>query len=316
MNKKLCALFTAGILTSSGYAVFADEQPVTEPAPSVSYTINVNDQNLALETYSIYEKSGQIMVPVRTVSEQLGFTVQWAPEDRSVTLDNGEVNTKLYIGMDSYYKASSTAFGMSKPENLGAAPEIINNTTYVPVSMYNILLHENPQAVHVDTDTDNIAISINTKEKPIEEPVDNTQIPNPVKDYATAGDAADTLSFEPNIPVQAPESYTMKSTSTIDGGLLQIIYEGGHDKVVDNLTFRTAKGDKDISGDFNVYSEESTVKISDIDIKTKGNGGKINNAFWTESSMSYTITSEQGITEDTLKTLIESIQPILTDANI
>ncbi|MCI8285359.1 MAG: DUF4367 domain-containing protein [Firmicutes bacterium] len=314
MNKKLCALFTAGMLASSGYAVFADELP-SLVAPSVSCTLDVNNQIIALESYSIYEKSDQIMVPVRAVSEQLGFTVEWSSDDRSVTLDNGNVNTKLYIGMDSYYRASSTSLGMTKPIKYNAAPEIINNTTYVPVEMFNLMLSEDPQAVNIDkTNENNIIISINTEEEPVEEPFDdNTQLPNPIKNYATVNEAVDTLSFDPSVPVQVPEAYSIKSINTIDGKILQIIYIGGHEKVVGELTFRTAKGNNDISGDFNVYNEKKTIKIDDIDIKAKGNNGKIYNAIWTEYDTVYTITSEKGITSDELKIIIESIKPVLAD---
>lgn len=58
-----------------------------------------------------YTENGVEMVPLRKTAEALGFKVVWNGENQSIDLDNGEVNTKVYIGEGSYYMASSVAIG-------------------------------------------------------------------------------------------------------------------------------------------------------------------------------------------------------------
>ncbi|NCB42094.1 MAG: copper amine oxidase N-terminal domain-containing protein [Clostridia bacterium] len=79
------------------------------------------------------------MVPLRSVAEGLGFTVIWNGNEQSIFLDNGIVKTTLYIGQDSYFKASSKAIGLTQNFSLGKAPVLIENTTYVPASLFDFL---------------------------------------------------------------------------------------------------------------------------------------------------------------------------------
>lgn len=79
------------------------------------------------------------MVPLRSVAEGLGFTVVWNGKEQSIFLDNGIVKTTLYIGQDSYFKASSQAIGLTQNHRLGRAPVLIENKTYVPASLFDFL---------------------------------------------------------------------------------------------------------------------------------------------------------------------------------
>ena len=88
------------------------------------------------------------MLPLRAVSEALGFTIEWNGDTQTAYLDNGEVKTVVTIGEDSYYKASSKAIGLTAPFSFGAAPELIGGSTYVPAELFN-LLASNPDAVKV-----------------------------------------------------------------------------------------------------------------------------------------------------------------------
>jgi len=95
------------------------------------------------------DQNGLLMVPLRSTAVGLGFTVSWNGEDQSILLDDGTVKTTLYIGNDSYFKASSKAIGLTQSFQLGAAPILIDGSTYVPAALYN-LLYSNNDAVKIN----------------------------------------------------------------------------------------------------------------------------------------------------------------------
>ena len=58
-----------------------------------------------------------VMVPVRDLAEELGFTVTWDGEDQMVTLDSGTMHANFTIGVNSYIAATSIEgmVGMTAP---------------------------------------------------------------------------------------------------------------------------------------------------------------------------------------------------------
>lgn len=101
--------------------------------------ININDQDIDLGELKIHEQNNQKMIPLRLVAEALGFEVTWDSSIRGAKLDDGNVKTTVVIGEDSYYKASSKAIGLTQSIELGAKPELIDNTMYVPAELFNLL---------------------------------------------------------------------------------------------------------------------------------------------------------------------------------
>lgn len=67
------------------------------------------------------------MVPLRVVAEALGFVVQWEDATQSIMLNN---SISLTIGRDYY------TYAKMAPITLGAAPEITNGLTYVPLKFF------------------------------------------------------------------------------------------------------------------------------------------------------------------------------------
>lgn len=102
--------------------------PETTEAPQVSYAGLVNvvigDKNVS----DVYAKDNTTMVPLREVAEAAGFTVTWDAENRAVILNDGVYSLK--IGENSYVK------GKMMPLTLSAAPEIVNDLTYVPAEFF------------------------------------------------------------------------------------------------------------------------------------------------------------------------------------
>lgn len=106
-------------------------------------TVTINDKPIPLSGKKLIDQNGLLMLPLRSVAEGLGFNVTWQGGDKSILLDNGTIKTTLYIGADSYFKASSQAIGLTQNFNLGAAPILIDSSTYVPASLFNLLYSDN-----------------------------------------------------------------------------------------------------------------------------------------------------------------------------
>jgi len=121
----------------------------SQQAQVVPTVISINGEKLDLGNKKIELINGNVMVPLRDTAQKLGFEVTWNQEEQSVYLDDGTVNTRLYIGKDSYYKASTRALGLTAPFNYGTAPTVIDGSTYVPVQLFS-LLYSNDNTVKIN----------------------------------------------------------------------------------------------------------------------------------------------------------------------
>lgn len=82
----------------------------------------------------VYNNNGVEMLPLRTVAETLGFTVEWVEETQSIVVSKGGAfSTTVRIGEERY--------GLNKAIMiLDSAPILYNNEkTYVPVSFFDAI---------------------------------------------------------------------------------------------------------------------------------------------------------------------------------
>lgn len=294
--KKVIGAIAAGsVLMTSAANVFADEPMLVTAAPTAAYTVEINGEALNLGGASVYKTNDKFMIPVRAVAEKLGFTVTWDEEKQGVKLDNGEVNTVLYIGEDTYYMASSVAIGMSAPTPLGAAPELKDSTTYVPADMFNVL-YCNPDTVKADGNK----IVIDTKA----DGDDSVQIPNPFTEHKTVDDAKKVLSFAAKVPSNIPSGYKVDYISTMSNDFLQIEYKNGDNEIL----YRMAKGSDDISGDYNKYKNVENKKVGDYSFIIRGNeSGKAANLLWTDGKYTYSLYANLEVGTDVLMSIADTV---------
>lgn len=294
MKKFICTVLACGILISAA-AVYADEPMVIAPAPtSSSYSVVIENNTLDLGGETVYELNKHMMVPLRTVAEKLGFKVKWDGECQGISLDNGEVNTIVYIGQDNYYMASSTAIGMSAPTALGVAPVLKNGTTYVPADMFNILYCEDVVSVK-----DNV-ITIKTDNDNNEEEI--VGMPNPFVEYKTVDEAQKVLPFSAVVPSNV-KGYELENVSVMSNEMLQLIYKNG-DK---ELKYRMEKGSDDISGDYNEYKDIKTVKVGDVEVKVRKSEETMS-TIWTNGDLTFSLYSNGNLTEKDITDIISSIK--------
>ncbi|WFD09716.1 stalk domain-containing protein [Tepidibacter hydrothermalis] len=96
------------------------------------FVLVINNEGIKTNVYQ--KEDGTIMVPLRLVSEKLGYEVKWIEENRSIEIKKGAQYTSVKPGEDKYF------FAKMAPISLGAAPEIKDSTTYVPFKFVSDIL--------------------------------------------------------------------------------------------------------------------------------------------------------------------------------
>ena len=283
----MMALAVAGTMAAPAMAV-NDEPMVIAPAPNAQsqqaqMKIVVKGKTMPVQTISV---NGCTMAPVRAIAEALGFKVTWNA-DRSININNGEMQSDLRIGDNSYvvYTAVEGMAGMSAPFSLGSAPVIKNNTAYVPIDLFVPLFGNDPATVKTSGDT----ITINQDAKT--EDGDSSQIPNTLTAHDSLAELAKAVGFDIKAPT-VPAGYEADAYIDISGELAEVFYVKGDD----TLVYRVSRGEGDNSGDYNTYSNKKTVDVNGVLVELRGND-KVNVAVWSNGGFAHSVLSEQGIAE-------------------
>lgn len=283
----MMALAVAGTMAVPAMAV-NDEPMVIAPAPNAQsqqaqMKIVVKGKTMPVQTISV---NGCTMAPVRAIAEALGFKVTWNA-DRSININNGEMQSDLRIGDNSYvvYTAVEGMAGMSAPFSLGSAPIIKNNTAYVPIDLFVPLFGNDPATVKTSGDT----ITINPDAKTEDD--DSSQIPNLLTAHDSLAELAKAVGFDIKAPT-VPAGYEADAYIDISGELAEVFYVKGDDMLV----YRVSRGEGDNSGDYNTYSNKKTVDVNGVSVELRGND-KVNVAVWSNGGFAHSVLSEQGIAE-------------------
>ena len=133
-----------------------------------------------------------------------------------------------------------------------------------------------------------------------EEPL--MQIANPVVDYESLEAAAKAAGFELKTP-SSVKGFSDKLVQVCDGEMIQVIYLNGDDR----LLIRKAKGSEDISGDYNEYSDNSTVTVNGNSVTLRGDDGKVSTAVWTSGGYTYSVSFDTPVTEDEMTGIVGQV---------
>jgi len=292
----MMALAVAGTMAVPAMAV-NDEPMVIAPAPNAQsqqaqMKIVVKGKTMPVQTISV---NGCTMAPVRAIAEALGFKVTWNA-DRSININNGEMQSDLRIGDNSYvvYTAVEGMAGMSAPFSLGSAPIIKNNTAYVPIDLFVPLFGNDPATVKTSGDT----ITINPDAKTEDD--DSSQIPNLLTAHDSLAELAKAVGFDIKAPT-VPAGYEADAYIDISGELAEVFYV----KDDDMLVYRVSRGEGDNSGDYNTYSNKKTVDVNGVSVELRGND-KVNVATWSNGGFAYSVSAKQGISETEVAAVVSS----------
>ena len=292
----MMALAVAGTMAVPAMAV-NDEPMVIAPAPNAQsqqaqMKIVVKGKTMPVQTISV---NGCTMAPVRAIAEALGFKVTWNA-DRSININNGEMQSDLRIGDNSYvvYTAVEGMAGMSAPFSLGSAPIIKNNTAYVPIDLFVPLFGNDPATVKTSGDT----ITINPDAKTEDD--DSSQIPNLLTAHDSLAELAKAVGFDIKAPT-VPAGYEADAYIDISGELAEVFYVKGDDMLV----YRVSRGEGDNSGDYNTYSNKKTVDVNGVSVELRGKD-KVNVATWSNGGFAYSVSAKQGISETEVAAVVSS----------
>lgn len=131
---------------------------------------------------------------------------------------------------------------------------------------------------------------------------DNTQIPNPWQEYKTVSEAAKAAGISFSAPEKL-EDYKVSHVQTMDG-IVELRYSNGSNEIC----VRKGKGTDDISGDYNVYNNVSEKKIGGNTVTLKGNGDGVSSAAWTNGTYSYSIYSENALTNKLVESIVAAMR--------
>ena len=138
------------------------------------------------------------------------------------------------------------------------------------------------------------------------------QGPNEPPDVASSGgiqecESADALAAAVGFPIEELSNlpFTPDEISYVDyfGEMAQITY--GSDDT--SVTLRKARGNEDISGDYNEYSAVSELWIDSVSIVLKGDGDTCSLALWQQDGFSYSLSVEPGVSEQEITMLVTDV---------
>ena len=267
LTPALLSLALAGTLCLPAMAAPLAADSVNDVNTASGYTLQVNGSDTEIDVC--------VMVPLRALAEELGFTVVWNGD--SIRVDTGDVHTDVTLGVDRYVITTSKEgmVGMSAPFSLGCAPYATNGVTYVPLSLFDALLGNREDAITGDSGV----ISIQTDT--------SAQIPNPFVDCDTLAQAEQLAGFSLTLPADIKAH----GISVLPGDMIQVLCEHG-------LSIRKALGDEDISDDYNTYPQVETVAVQGHAVTLKDEGDQVTVAVWTADGYTYAVHSETGLSRD------------------
>lgn len=125
---------------------------------------------------------------------------------------------------------------------------------------------------------------------------------NPFIDCTTLKEAERIAGFSMDAPKKI-KGYGKRNISAVKNSLIQIIYGSGRKA----LYIRKAAGDSDISGDYNKYKEQESVKVKGLQITLRGAKGDVNTSVWTNGDDSYSVFTRTAISRKRMIKIIKDV---------
>lgn len=154
----MAALFMAALAVSPVFAF--NEGPIMGPYVSVPGLTAIQQCKLTVAGKvmdpadgAVLQKGDVVMIPLRKVAEQLGYTVNWDPTDQSVRVEMNIAYIIIKPGEDWYERIGTIKkINLNRIFQYGTGPVNVNGTMYVPAQLFEALYNNvsiSPQAVTI-----------------------------------------------------------------------------------------------------------------------------------------------------------------------
>ncbi len=104
----------------------------------------------------------------------------------------------------------------------------------------------------------------------------------------SAAELSNALGYKITLPDELPFKYDRTEYLAMWSEIAEVNWYLGGEKTA---CFCQKKGSEDISGDYSVYSSESSIEIDGVSVTVKGNNGGIRLAVWSSGDMSYSLST-------------------------
>ena len=132
-------------------------------------------------------------------------------------------------------------------------------------------------------------------------------VPNPYEIVDTLEEASKIAGFDLSVPATYGD-YKKQVIQAIEDDMIEVIYFE-EESENEGLRIRKAKGNDDISGDYNEYKNVETVKVGDYDVTEKSDGKNIFVTTWTDGTYSYAIDIDRAeLSKEDIENLISNIK--------
>lgn len=137
---------------------------------------------------------------------------------------------------------------------------------------------------------------------------------SPITDCESLAEAEGVAGIEIHVPEKIEDYENISYSAMPRYQLVQVEY---HKDEQHYICIRKAPGTEDISGDYNIYTEETTAEIDGRQVILKGNDGKAALALWTDGDYSYSVMAADltetpasngaGMSVEQMKTLVSAV---------
>lgn len=134
-------------------------------------------------------------------------------------------------------------------------------------------------------------------------PSDRVMVGNGIVDVADADGLTEAVDFPVKELTALPFQVDEVTYTSYWKELAQITYTG----VGGTITFRQSLGEKDNSGDYNVYAQTATQEVAGLQVTLKGDGQGYSLALWSDGTYAYSLRAEPYLTAEEWETVIAGI---------
>lgn len=126
--------------------------------------------------------------------------------------------------------------------------------------------------------------------------------PGGIEDCASLAELSEKTELELKELDKLPFEVESTEYTSYWGELAQISYSGGGE----SLVYRVSRGGEDNSGDYNEYENIKSLDIDGVSVTLKGNGEAYSLAVWQSGGLSFSLSAEGAMSEETLREIISA----------